>query len=85
MWYFDQTDMAEAKRVLGDTSCIIGNVPTSLMMTGTTQEVKDYCRKLIETCGEGGGYVLAGGANLDEGNADNMHAMWDAAQEYGVY
>ena len=84
-WYFDQTDMAEAKRVLGDTSCIIGNVPTSLMMTGTTQEVKDYCRKLIETCGEGGGYVLAGGANLDEGNADNMHAMWDAAQEYGVY
>jgi hypothetical protein len=84
-WYFDQTDMAEAKRVLGDTACIMGNVPTSLMMTGTTQEVKDYCRNLIEVCGKNGGYVLAGGANLDEGNADNMHAMWEAAQEYGVY
>jgi hypothetical protein len=84
-WYFDQTDMAEAKRVLGDTACILGNVPTSLMMTGTTQEVKKYCRKLIEVCGTNGGYVLAGGANLDEGNADNMRAMWEAAQEYGVY
>ena len=84
-WYFDQTDMAEAKRVLGDTACILGNVPTSLMMTGTTQEVKEYCRKLIEVCGKDGGYVLAGGANLDEGNADNMRAMWEAAQEYGVY
>jgi len=84
-WYFDQTDMAEAKRVLGDQACIMGNVPTSLMMTGTVQEVKDYCRNLIEVCGKGGGYVLAGGANLDEGNADNMHAMWEAAQEYGVY
>ena len=84
-WYFDQTDMVRAKEVLGDTACIIGNVPTSLITTGQPQVVKEHCRKLIEVCGKGGGYILAGGANIDEGNPDNMRAMMDAAKEYGVY
>ena len=32
-WYFDQTDMALAKKILGDRCCIIGNVPTSVVIT----------------------------------------------------
>jgi uroporphyrinogen-III decarboxylase len=84
-WYFDQTDIFRAKEMIGDTCCIMGNVPSSLMMTGTPAQVKEHCRKLIEICGKGGGYILAGGANLDEGNPDNMRAMMEAAQEYGVY
>lgn len=85
VWYFDQTDMFKAKKILGDTACLMGNVPTSLLCTGTPQEVKEYCRKLIEVCGEGGGYILAGGAMLDKGNPENIHAMSEAAFEYGVY
>jgi len=84
-WYFDQTDIFKAKEVLGDTACIIGNVPTSLIMTGQPQQVKEHCRKLIEVCGKGGGYILAGGANVDEGNPDNLRAMMDSVKEYGVY
>jgi hypothetical protein len=84
-WYFDQTDMARAKKVLGKVCCIIGNVPTSLLMTGKPQEVKEHCRKLIEVCGRGGGYILAGGANIDEGNPENLRAMMAAVKEYGVY
>jgi hypothetical protein len=84
-WYFDQTDIFRAKEVLGDNCCIIGNVPTSLLMTGTPQQVKEHCRKLIEGCGKGGGYILAGGANIDEGNPENLRAMMAAAKEYGVY
>jgi hypothetical protein len=75
----------EAKKKIGDKLCIIGNVPTSLIMTGTPQQVKEHCRKLIEVCGKGGGYVLAAGANIDEGNPDNLRAMTAAAKEYGVY
>ena len=85
MWHFDQTDMARAKRVLGDTACIAGNVPTSLMCTGTPQAVKEYCRNLIEVCGQGGGYVLTGGASATEAKPENLHAMMEAAKEYGVY
>ena len=84
-WLFDKTDMAKAKSVLGARCCIAGNVPTSLMLTGTPKSVKDYCRKLIETCGKGGGYILAGGAQVDNGKPENVRAMLDAAKEYGVY
>ncbi len=53
-WLFDRTDMAKAKKTLGDRCCIMGNVPASLMVTGTPQDVKAYCRRLIEDCGKGG-------------------------------
>lgn len=84
-WYFDQTDIFRAKEILGDVCCIMGNVPTSLLMTGKPEEVKEHCRTLIEGCAKGGGYILAAGANVDEGNPDNLRAMMEAALEYGVY
>jgi uroporphyrinogen-III decarboxylase len=85
-WLFDRTDMKLAKQVLGKTCCIMGNVPASLMVTGSAIEVKDYCRGLIEMCGKGGGYVLsAGSAALDEAKLINIRAMVDAAKQYGVY
>jgi len=85
VWYFEHMDMAKAKNVLGDVSCIAGNVPASLLVTSTPQVVKEACRKLIEVCGPGGGYILTGGAGISKGNPDNLHAMMDAAKEYGVY
>jgi uroporphyrinogen-III decarboxylase len=85
VWYFDQTDMAQAKKIIGDICCIAGNVPTSVVMTGTVKQVKESCRKLIKACAPGGGYILAGGASIDKGNMANLHAMMDAAKEYGTY
>ena len=84
-WRFDQTDMATAKKVLGDKCCIAGNVPTSLISTGTAQEVKEYCRKLIEACAPGGGYILSAGSSVTRAPAENLRAMTEAAKEYGVY
>jgi len=85
VWYFDQTDMAQAKKILGNVSCIVGNVPSSLVMTDTPERVKEECRKLIETCAPGGGYILAGGASVEKGDIKNLKAMMEAAYEYGVY
>ena len=85
MWHFDQTDMAKAKQVLGGKACIAGNIPTSLMCTGTPKQIKEYCRKLIETCGRDGGYILTGGAAVSETTADRLNAVIEAAKEYGVY
>ena len=61
VWWFDQTDMAQAKKTIGDICCIVGNVPTSIVMKGTVQQVKDNCRQLIKDCAPGGGYILGGG------------------------
>lgn len=85
IWWFDQTDMAQAKKILGDVCCIAGNVTTSVMMTGTTDQVKEICRRLIDDCAPGGGYILAGGAHIDTDRIDTLHAMMDTAKEYGVY
>jgi len=84
-WLFDKTDMTLAKKILGKTCCISGNVPTSIMVTGGPREVKEYCRKIIDICAPGGGFILAGGAHVDQGNPDNLRAMMEAAKEYGKY
>jgi uroporphyrinogen-III decarboxylase len=83
IWYFEHMDMAKAKKALGHT-CIAGNVPVSVMCTGTPAEVKERCRKLIEICAPGSGYILTAGA-MDTGNPDNLRAMMAAAKEYGKY
>jgi uroporphyrinogen-III decarboxylase len=85
LWHFDQTDMASAKKMVGDRCCISGNVPASVIITGTAKDVKERCRKLIETCAPGGGYTLAGGASATKTTAENLRAFMEAAREYGVY
>jgi hypothetical protein len=82
LWHFDQTDMTLAKKVLGNTQCIAGNVPTSLICTGTPEAVKDYCRKLLDLFAKDGGYILTGGASCAEAKAENLRAMMDIAKEY---
>jgi hypothetical protein len=85
-WMFDKTDMARAKKMIGDRCCISGNVPGSVVIFGTPQQVKEHCRKLIETCAPGGGYILSGGCTATEAkNPDNFRAFMAAAKEYGVY
>jgi hypothetical protein len=84
-WYFDRTDMARAKKILGDKCAIQGNVPSSLIVTGAPQDVKAYCRQLIEDCGPGGGYLLCAGATPDNPKLENIRAMQEAIKEYGCY
>jgi hypothetical protein len=85
VWWFDQTDMAKAKKVLGDRFCIQGNVASSLIVTGTPADVKSSCRKLIENCAPGGGYILAAGCVADDPKLDNLRAMIEAVNECGIY
>jgi uroporphyrinogen-III decarboxylase len=85
LWGFDQTDMAKAKEIIGDFACICGNIPTSLLTVGTLEEVKDYVKKLIETCSEGGGFIMMNGAVIDEAKPENIKAMIEATKEYGAY
>ena len=70
---------------MGKTACIVGNVPLSLLNTGTPDEVKDYCRKLIDVAGKDGGFILAAGGVIDKARPDNIHTMVDFTRDYGVY
>ena len=85
IWWFDQTDMKEAKKKLGGKFTIGGNIPASMLATGTAEEVDTYCKNLVETCAPGGGFFLAPGAVIDQAKPENMHAFLRSTKKYGVY
>ena len=86
VYWFERTDIFKAKQVLGDTVCIRGNVPPSLLNAGSVEEVREYCRRLIREVGRGGGFILDGAIGIpDEARPENIKAMTDAVMEFGVY
>ena len=82
-WWFDQSDMQRAKTVLGKDCCIQGNVPASLLVTGDPAEVRTYCRRLLDQCAPGGGFILAAGCMAENPKLENLQAMVDSVKEYG--
>ena len=85
VYHFERTDIFKAKEVLGDTVCLRGNVPLSLLCTGTTDDVKGYCKKLIDHVGKGGGFIMDAAAVVDGAKFENFKAMIDFTKEYGQY
>lgn len=82
---FDATDIFKAKEILGDTMCISGMMPLSLLQTGTPQQVKDYTRKLIDVVGKGGGFIMGPRSAMDEADPELVKVWVDFTREYGKY
>lgn len=86
VYMFEHTDIFRAKEVLGDRACLRGNVPASLLISGSPDEVRDYCKKLIDIAGKGGGFMMDGASGIpDEARVENVRAMAETTREYGVY
>jgi len=85
MWMFDQTNLREVKKHFTGWSCFGGNVPASMMIAATPDEVKTHIRDLIRDVGQDGGYILSTGAPVDDARAENLHAFIEAGKQYGVY
>ena len=81
----DTTDIFKAKEVIGDTICIAGNMPVSLLQTGTPEKVKDYTKKLIDEVGRDGGYIMSTRGVLDEADPELVKVWVEFTKEYGVY
>jgi uroporphyrinogen-III decarboxylase len=60
-------------------------VPTDILCTGTTDDVKAYCKQLIDVAGKGGGFILSSGVILDTAKPENVRAMIEFTKEYGTY
>jgi len=86
IYWFERTDMHRAKEVLDGKVCIMGLMPSAVMCIGSPQDVRDYCKRLIDVVGKGGGYILNGDIGIpDEAKPENVRAMVDFTREYGVY
>jgi hypothetical protein len=86
VYWFERTDIFKAKEVIGDTVCLRGNVPATLLCTGSPDDIKAYCKKLIDVVGKGGGLIIDGSNGIpDETRVENLRMMVDFCREYGVY
>ena len=85
LWWFDLTDIAQAKKTVGQVACIAGNVPLSLLCTATPDEVKAYCKTLIDVAGKDGGFIFSTGAGMQGSKPENVTAMIEFSKDYGIY
>ncbi len=80
------TDIFAAKKQIGDRMCLLGDVPAAKLVTGSASEVEEYCHRLIEEVGRGGGFILGAGCEIpSNARPDNVHAMVTAVRKYGRY
>lgn len=81
---FDSTtDIFNAKKVLGDHVCIMGDVPASVLVAGTPKEVEAYVRKACEEVGKGGGFILGTGCSMPpNATYENVKTMIDTCKSY---
>ena len=85
VWWFDRTDMDRAKQTVGQVACIAGNVPISLLATGTPDDVRTYCRNLMDVAGKGGGFLFSTGAGMQGSKSENVKAMIDFAKQHAIH
>ena len=83
LYHFETVDMKEAKRILGGTACITGNLPIAMLEFGKKESVVDYCKYLIDTCAPGGGYIFDFNGSLENAKKENLDAMFDTLEKYG--
>lgn len=86
VYHIDRGNPELVHHVLGKKFCLSGGVPNALLAFGKPEEVKAHCRKVIETLGAEGGYIMDASAIMQNDVAiENLRAMTDATLEYGVY
>ncbi|HID24072.1 MAG TPA: hypothetical protein EYP14_16955 [Planctomycetaceae bacterium] len=86
IFHIDRTDLFEAHRALGDKFCLSGGIPNHLLSFGTPEEVRAYCKKVIDTVARDGGYIIDASAIMqNDTKVENVRAMTDFTREYGVY
>lgn len=83
--FFDCTDIYKAKEIIGNTMCMSGFMPLSVLQTGTEDDVKAEAKKLIDVLGKDGGYIMGPKTAMDEADPKLVKVWFDFTKEYGVY
>jgi hypothetical protein len=80
---FQNSDIFKVKKVLGNTMCIVGGMPVSMLRT-SVDEVRAVTRRLCEEVGRDGGFVMSTNIGDLEGAKLELVKAWvDATKEFG--
>ena len=86
IYHADRGDIFEIHKKLGHKFCISGGIPNYLLSVGGPDEVRDYCRKVIDGVAGDGGYIMDASAIIqNDAKVENIKAMTDFTRENGVY
>lgn len=86
IYHVDRGDIFEVHRVVGEKFAISGGIPNDLLAFGTPEDVKAYCKKVIDGVARDGGYIMDASAIMqDDTKIENVRAMTEFTREYGVY
>lgn len=84
--WFQNSDIFKVKEVVGDTMCIAGGMPNSLLSLGTEDEVRLRTREVCSTVGKGGGFIMCTSVGEMSGCKPKLVKAWvDATRKYGAY
>jgi uroporphyrinogen-III decarboxylase len=84
IYHLSNTDYKKAYSALKGVTTLMGNVPNIMLHSGTPDDVRAYCKELIDTFKDGG-LIMDPAVMLDEAKPENLKAMMDFTKEYGVY
>jgi uroporphyrinogen-III decarboxylase len=86
VFHADRDDVFAVKRKLGDRFAISGGVPNVLLSFGRPDEVRAFCRRVIDEVAPGGGYIMDAGAIMqNDTSTENLRVLTETTREFGVY
>ena len=86
VYHVDRGDVFKAHQILGSKFCLSGGIPNVLLSYGKPDEVRAYCRKVIDGVARDGGYIMDASAIMqNDTSIENLRALTDFTREYGIY
>ena len=85
VYSFEEVDIQRVKDTVGKVACFTGNMPTTLLISGTTKQVEEETKRLIDICAPGGGFIMNCSIIMDNGDPRNVYAWRKTTLEYGKY
>ena len=88
MGMHEKCDMKEFKKLLGHKLCVTGGITTDMLRVWNVNQVVTECRRIIDDCAPGGGFIFNNAAMLigeSDVKPENLKAIISTVQEYGKY
>lgn len=83
---FQNSDIFRVKEIVGDTMCIMGGMPVSLLRSGSTEQIREHTHEVCERVGAGGGLIMSTSVReLESCDPIRVRTWTDATREFGVY